>query len=63
MAKYIIESAGNINWMAMFALITFMLVFLTGVVLVFTNNKTFITKMENLPLEGNDEFPDSGTIY
>lgn len=63
MAKYILESAGNINWMAMFALITFMVVFLTGVIMVFTNNKAFITKMENLPLEGNEESPETNTMF
>ncbi|MBK6364771.1 MAG: hypothetical protein IPL63_03330 [Saprospiraceae bacterium] len=59
MAKYIIESAGNVNWMALFALITFMFVFLTGVYLVFMNNKTFIRKMESLPLDSNDEYPQT----
>lgn len=63
MAKYILESAGNINWMAMFALITFMLVFLTGVYLVMTDNKTFINKMKNLPLEGGDESSDSMSTF
>jgi hypothetical protein len=59
MAKYIIESAGNVNWMALFALITFMVVFLTGVYLVFMDNKAFIRRMENLPLDSNDEYPKS----
>ncbi|MFZ1703369.1 MAG: hypothetical protein WAT79_03430 [Saprospiraceae bacterium] len=57
MGKYIIESAGNFNWMALFALITFMIVFLVGVYLVFMDNKNFIKKMENLPLDPNDEYP------
>lgn len=57
MAKYIIESAGNVNWMAMFALITFMFVFLTGIYLVLMDNKAFINKMKNLPLDsGDDDF-------
>lgn len=63
MAKYILESAGNINWMAMFALITFMSVFLTGVYLVVTDNKNFINKMKNLPLEGGDESSDSMSTF
>jgi hypothetical protein len=59
MAKYILESAGNINWMGLFALITFMIIFLTGVYLVLMDNKIFIQKMENLPLDSQDEIQDS----
>ena len=59
MAKYILESAGNINWMALFALITFMFVFLTAVYMVLMDNKAFVQKMENLPLDGGDEIFDS----
>lgn len=63
MAKYILESAGNVNWMALFALITFMFVFLTGVFLVFMDNKNFINKMKNLPLDSSDEYPDSSSKF
>lgn len=59
MAKYILESAGNINWMALFALVTFMFVFLTAVYMVLMDNKAFVQKMENLPLDGGDEIFDS----
>jgi hypothetical protein len=59
MAKYILESAGNINWMALFALITFMTVFLLVVFMVFMDNKAFIKKMENLPLDTEDDMPTS----
>ena len=51
MAKYILEQAGNINWMAVFALLTFMTVFIISVVLVFRKDKEHITHMASLPLE------------
>jgi hypothetical protein len=51
MYKYILESAGNINWMALFALITFFSIFLISIWLVFRNSKGYISKMEQLPLE------------
>lgn len=59
MAKYILESAGNINWMALFALLTFMFIFLTAVYMVLMDNKAFVQKMENLPLDGGDDIFDS----
>jgi cbb3-type cytochrome oxidase subunit 3 len=51
MYKYILESAGQINWMALFALITFLIVFLTGIYLVLRKNDKHIRHMENLPLD------------
>lgn len=51
MYKYILESAGNINWMALFALITFFSVFMISIWLVFRDCKDYISKMEHLPLE------------
>ncbi len=53
MYKYLLESAGNINWMAIFALITFFLIFTISAVTVFRRNPEFIKKMSNLPLEDN----------
>ena len=54
MYKHILENAGNINWMALFALITFFAVFIIGVVTVFGKNKSYIEKMSNLPLEDDN---------
>ena len=51
MAKYILEQAGNINWMAVFALFTFMFVFITSVILIFRKDKDHIDHMASLPLE------------
>ena len=51
MFKYILEQAGNLNWMAIFALITFVFIFLLSVVLVIFGNKEHMDHMANLPLE------------
>lgn len=51
MYKYIIEQAGNINWMAIFALLTFMFIFVTSVVVVFFRKGDHFDRMANLPLE------------
>lgn len=54
MYKYILESAGNINWMALFALLTFFFVFSMSVYLAFMKNKEELTKVANLPLGEDD---------
>ncbi len=51
MAKYILEQAGGINWMAIFALLTFFTVFSVSVWMVFRKNNSTIKHIENLPLE------------
>ena len=53
MFKYIIESAGDINWMAIFALVTFVLVFLIGSYTILRSDKHFINKMSRMPLDDN----------
>lgn len=55
MYKHILETAGNINWMAIAALLTFVTVFLVSAILVFSKDKQFIHKMANLPFEGESE--------
>ncbi len=54
MAKYILEAAGNINWMAVFSLFTFMTVFIVSCILILRKNNAYINKMSNLPLEEDD---------
>lgn len=51
MYKYILEQAGNINWMAVFALSTFVFVFLTSILLIFRKDKSYIDKMSSMPLD------------
>ena len=51
MYKYILEQAGNINWMALFALLTFFFVFATAIYAAFFKSKKEINHLSNLPLE------------
>ncbi|WP_235296417.1 hypothetical protein [Portibacter marinus] len=55
MYKYILESAGNINWMALFALLTFMFVFIVSAILIFTKNKKTIQHISHLPLVNEED--------
>ncbi len=50
MYKYILQGAGDINWMALFALLTFFLLFLISFIMVLGKSKAYIKKMEELPL-------------
>ncbi len=54
MFKYILESAGNINWMAIAALITFLVIFMVSVVLAFRHDPAYIDKMASMPLEDSN---------
>ena len=51
MYKYILERAGDINWMAVFSLLTFFFLFTTAVVLVFRRDKEHLDHMSNMPLQ------------
>lgn len=59
MYKYILEQAGNINWMALFALVTFFTLFLISSIVIFKRKPEYINKMSSLPLQdsysSNDE--------
>lgn len=55
MYKYILESAGDINWMAMFALITFVIVFAVAIIQVLRRNSKHIRYMSELPLLDDQE--------
>jgi len=50
MYKYILETAGNINWMAVFALMTFFFVFSMSVYLAFVKDKESLQSIADLPL-------------
>ena len=56
MYKYILESAGNINWMALFALLTFFFVFSMSVYLAFIKSSDELRDVANLPLGEDDPF-------
>ncbi|MDF1697977.1 MAG: hypothetical protein P1U56_19170 [Saprospiraceae bacterium] len=59
MYKYILETAGNINWMALFALITFFFVFSMSVYLAFIKEKAALDEVANLPLVDDDPIINS----
>ncbi|MBT8220961.1 MAG: hypothetical protein KJP00_14120 [Bacteroidia bacterium] len=54
MYKYILEQAENINWMALFALITFFIVFGIGVYLALRKDSAEIDRISDLPLADDD---------
>ncbi len=56
MFKHILAQAGDINWMALFALLTFFCMFLITLWVVFLRRKGFYDHMARLPLD--DEKPD-----
>ena len=56
MYKYILESAGNINWMALFALLTFFIVFSMSVYLAFIKDGKELEEVAHLPLLEDDPF-------
>ena len=49
MAKYLLESA-NVNWLAVLALLTFILVFVLAVVLAFGRGRDRYAEVERTPL-------------
>lgn len=51
MYKYILAESGNINWMAIFALLTFFWIFTVSAITIFLKKKTFIDHMASLPLD------------
>ena len=53
MYKYILEQAGDIDWMAVFALLTFFIIFVTSAILVLSKSKSHIDHMAHLPLEND----------
>lgn len=54
MYKYILEGAGDINWMALFALVTFFTIFSLALYLIFRQDKDFSQHMASLPLEDGE---------
>ncbi len=54
MYKYLLANAGEINWMALFALITFVTMFLIGSITALRRRKTHFQHMANLPLDDDE---------
>jgi len=55
MYKYILESANNIDWMALFALLTFFFIFSLSAYLAFKKDKKELKRISSLPL-GEDDY-------
>ena len=51
MYKYILQNAGDINWMALFALLTFFILFVISAIAIFGRSKSYIDKMSHMPLD------------
>lgn len=51
MYKYILQEAGDINWMAIFALLTFCFIFAVSIIVVFGRSNEYIQKMSSMPLD------------
>lgn len=57
--KYILESAGAIDWMALLPLILFFIIFGFITIYALRQSKQYVNKMANLPLEDtNPETPN-----
>lgn len=54
MYKYILERAGDIDWMAIIPLLIFTTVFTIVSIRAITAKKDFMSKMASLPLDKND---------
>jgi len=51
MFKYILQGAGDINWMATTALVLFFFIFIAGSAWVLTRKKDYVDKISRLPLD------------
>lgn len=51
MYKYILEKAGDLDWMAILPLLIFTIVFTIITIRALSYKKEFVTRMGNLPLE------------
>lgn len=57
MFKYILERAGDINWMGISALVTFFVLFVIASVVILRRNPEYIRKMSHMPLEDGTRNP------
>ena len=59
MYKYILETAGNINWMALFALLTFFTIFTMSLYLAFIKDSKDLEHIADLPLADDSPITQS----
>ncbi len=56
MYKYILANGGeSINWMAIFSLVTFVFLFVVSAIAIWGRSKSYISHMETLPLDLDEE--------
>jgi len=64
MFKYIIERAGDVNWMGISAMVTFFAIFIIASVVILRRNPEYINKMSNMPLDdGTQPINNHETAY
>lgn len=51
MFKYILQNAGDINWLAVMALVLFFAIFLFDSVWILTKKKDYVDRVSRLPLD------------
>ena len=51
MFKHILQSEGDINWLAIVALVLFFAIFLFSTVWILTRKKDYVDKVSRLPLD------------
>ncbi len=56
MYKYILEQAGDIDWMAIISLLIFFGVFAVSTILILTKSKQHVDRMAQLPLENDTTY-------
>ncbi len=54
MFKYILERAGDIEWMAVMPLVLFVIIFIFIVWRAMTHKQEFVDRMANMPLQEDD---------
>lgn len=55
MFKYILQNAGDIQWLALVPLVLFFLVFMGAMIRVMLKNKSHIERMSQLPFEDGNQ--------
>lgn len=62
MYKYILERAGDIDWMGVLPLLIFTTVFVLVVIRAVTAKKDYISHMAGMPLDENDSLKNENSL-
>lgn len=63
MYKHILQSAGNIHWLAIGALLTFFTVFVVSAILVFKKESSYLKRMSEMPLDKVNSSTSNNEYY